>query len=98
MKSVKILFTSTCLTGLLGVTLLSVSACGLLGSSGPTVKSGYDIAVELCQLYYGEHPELVNGQAPSEICNLAIAVQPFVDEVLATKQAAGMRSAAAMKH
>lgn len=89
MKSAKILF---------AVALLSVSACGLLGSSGPTVKSGYDIAVELCQLYYGEHPELVNGQAPSEICNLAIAVQPFVDEVLATKQAAGARSAAAMKH
>lgn len=88
MKAAKILF---------AVALLAMSACGLLGSTGPTVKSGFDIAVELCQLYYGEHPELVNGQAPSEICKLGVAVQPFVDEVLSSKQAAGARSAAAMK-
>lgn len=76
---------------------LCIPGCGLLGSAGPTVKSGYDIAVELCQLYYSEHPELVNGQAPSEICKLAIAVQPFVDTVLSSKEASGARSSAALK-
>lgn len=79
------------------ITASTVIACGTLGSTGSTVKSGYDIAVELCQLYYGEHPEQANGQAPSEICKLAVAVQPFVDEILGSKQTAGERSSAALK-
>jgi hypothetical protein len=87
-------FSSLWLTACLALVAM---VCGCAGmQAGPTIKSGYDLGVELCQLYYTQHPELARALTPKDICQVAEAVQPFVDVVTSESPAAGQRSAAAI--
>lgn len=61
----------------------------------PQIKSAFDLGVELCQLYFAQHP--VTGFSVREVCAIAEVNQPFVDQILSEQTAeSGARGAAAL--
>lgn len=82
------------------VIVLVLVVCGFAAAEGcplgPTAKSAYDIGVELCQLFYGQHAELRHAMSPADVCKIAEVVQPFVDHASKSGAEAGARSSAAL--
>lgn len=62
----------------------------------PAIKSAFDVGVEACELFYGQHAELRHSMTPQDVCKIAEVVQPFVDGVLAQQGPAGQKSVAAL--
>ncbi len=75
--------------------LLGLALCiGLVNhcAAGPTIKTVFDLGVELCELTLREHPELLPpGQVASKICQDAAFVQPFIDQLLSAQKTAAAK-------
>jgi len=60
-------------------------ACGTLKDAGRTAN---DAASILCELFAAENQQAV-GMSPGDWCKLHDNLEPFIDQALAAKQAAG---------
>lgn len=72
------------------ITILTLSGCALFG---PAVRTALDIARELCELTAAEQGEgKLGGMSAAEWCAIEANIEPFVDEVLAAKNAASQKA------
>ncbi len=67
-----------------------LTGCGLLKAAAPIVKTMDDIATDLCMFAASEQEqEALAGLSPADFCRVKDHLQPFIDEALAAKRAAG---------
>jgi hypothetical protein len=72
--------------------VVSVFACASLK---PVAKTAESVATDLCVLYFGETSSLSVEDVAKTFCETKEQLQPFIDELLAAKQAAGVKAGAA---
>lgn len=76
------------------ISLTTVGVASSCSSFKSVARTADDAASILCELFAAENKEAV-GMSPEQWCALHDNLQPFIDQVLAAKQAAG---AAALKN
>ena len=78
------------LVGVMAITTASNVGCGMLKQTGRTIN---DAASILCTLFAVEaaetDPEMLGGMNAADYCAIHDNLQPFIDEALSAKQAAG---------
>jgi len=68
---------------------LALASCA---EARPIIKSVNDVARDLCSIFYGKRQGISVDDAARAFCATEKQIAPFLDEVLAAEQRAGLKS------
>jgi hypothetical protein len=77
---------------LAALVVVSVMATGACGEVTPVARTALDIARDLCALTVGEREGIATEEAVRTFCATEAQLEPWLDELLATKQRMAARA------